>query len=610
MLLFFAVLASARVLRAEDDNTMYNNFGAVAFIRSGERTPVLRPDTPILTAFGAQQMLQLGKNFRHRYLVETGLPHGLGVQNIPDMSPDILNHEQLFIQTLNKPYLVSSAQAFMQGLYPPYSPNATRPDILGDAVGELANGDVVQYPLEGYQYPRVQALGELDPESVYISGNENCPTSQVESAMYEITDEFLNTQTLEKRFYGDLELGWFEGDVQDWMLDYRYAYELHDYLNYAYNHNATTFAALSSNDSSYAGVYDKVRYLANQDAYYRYGNASSYSPGASTDQAMAGKTLAALILGQFQKIITNNGNTTNGISRPLTLLFGDFEPLVSFFSLAMVDHLSQGFRAIPPFGSAMILELFSMRKDEEFPSDINDLWIRFYFHNGTDEFDDSGPTAYSMFGRGPSQMDMKWDDFQLMMTRIMVNQLADWCDTCSSGSLFCWGVDNSTVNILLAGGSSGAKSKISPAVGGVIGAVATLAIAGLLFGIAMFFGGIRFHRVDRRRDSKSALGGFKGSAKLASDPDLSLAKNATSPAGIVTSSFGKGSDGDAKGRVTHERVGSWELRQKETGAGPLDFKSGDFGGDLGDGVGAESRRESFEAIEAAMRRPVEPSERV
>ena len=348
---------------------------------------------------------------------------------------------------------------------------------------------------------------------------------------------------------------------------------------------------------------NKTRHLANQDAFYRYGNTSGSAINAPNDQAMAGKTLAARILGQFQKIVANRGNATNGIAHPVSFLFGDFEPLVSFFAIASVDFLSRNFHAMPPYASTMFLELFSAQRNESFPEDLDELFVRFYFHNGTDNFDDSGLTAYSMFRRGHSQMDMRWTDFETEMSKIMVNQLADWCEACSSGSLFCWGVDNSTVNILLAGEGEQKKSKISPAVGGVIGAVVTLAVAGLLFAVAMLLGGIRFHRVERRSGSKSPLGGFKGSAKLASDPDLALAKNGAAPAGIV--SFGKGNgDGEGRegrGRATHERVGSWELRLKETSG-----LEGVGHRDLGD----ESRRESFDAIEAAMARPVQPSEGV
>lgn len=370
--------------------------------------------------------------------------------------------------------------------------------------------------------------------------------------------------------------------------DYRYAYEIYDYLSYAYVHNTDTMEKLS-NDSTYAGVFDRLRYLADGSSWYRYGNYSS-STGGDGDRAMAGKTLAALILGQLQKIVLNNGNTTNGVAKPLTLLFGEHEAFISLFSLIMVDYLHDNFHAVPPPASAMIFELFTVQRDDAFPSDQDDLWVRFYFHNGTAP---NGTAtfngqlqAFSIFGNGPSHMDLTWTEFQDMMSRVMTNQLSDWCSQCSSGSLFCWGVDNSTIAITLAAQN---KKQLSPAVAGVIGAVVTLAVAGLLFAVAMLLGGIRFHRVSRGK--KSDLGGFKGSAKLASDADLHLPKNAVAPAGIV--SFGK--DGDKK--VTHERVGSWELRQKEFGP-----KSGD--------LGDESRRVSFEAIEAALHKPVEPSERV
>lgn len=360
--------------------------------------------------------------------------------------------------------------------------------------------------------------------------------------------------------------------------DYRNAYGIYDSLTFSYNHHKPTYEDLSSSEN--AGVYDKVRYLANQDAWYRYGNTSSDS--AINDRAMAGKTLAALILGRFYNVIQNDGNATNGLAPPLTLLFGDFQPLLSFFSVTETDYNEnqKGFRAIPPFASAMILELFSRNEDSTFPTSTDDLWVRFSFHNGSQPFQDSPPQAYGMFRHGPSVMDMQWKDFSSEMQAIMVNQLSDWCDACSSRSVFCWGVDNATVNLLLPA-STEKQSKISPAVGGVIGAVVTLVVAGLLFGIAMFLGGIRFHRVTERRSS--SLGGFKGAAKLASDVDLRLPNNAVAPAGaaVVGADLKKG----------HERIGSWELRAKE-GSGDL------------------ASRGSFDAIEEAMGRAVQPVERI
>lgn len=221
--LALAILASARLLKAEDANTRYNVFGSIAFIRSGERTPVWREESSgqpaSLTAFGAQQMFELGQNFRHRYIAESDQNDGFAVQHIAGMSQNMLVPEQIFIQTLAKPYLVSSAQAFMQGLYPPFRSNTTQPSVRGDTTGPLANGDSPDYPLNGYQYPEIQVLSELDPQSIYISAaQDNCPASNASSNSYKLTDEFRQVESAENRFYGDMELGWFEGYAQDYDL--------------------------------------------------------------------------------------------------------------------------------------------------------------------------------------------------------------------------------------------------------------------------------------------------------------------------------------------------------------------------------------------------------
>lgn len=263
-----------------------------------------------------------------------------------------------------------------------------------------------------------------------------------------------------------------------------------------------------------------------------------------------------------------------------------------------MDMHDDDFRAIPPFASAMIFELFSTGRNETFPQNEDDLWVRFYYHNGTEDFNGQ-LIAFPMFNNGPSNTDMKWLDFQNMFSRIMMNTIVDWCKTCSSPSMFCTGVDQDKILISSPKTPSSRNSNaVSPAVGGVIGAVVTLAVAGLLFAIAMLAGGIRFHRVQRGKNS--ALGGFKGSDKLASDADVAaLSKGGAMPAGVV--SFGASSTDAVNGRARHERVGSWELRQKEFGGG---YKSGDMG------EGFPSPRESFEHIDAVASRPVQPRETV
>lgn len=215
---FLAVLATAWLTEAQDENDLYNNFGAVVFIRTGDRTPLSRTGTPVLTPLGAQQMYELGQNFRGRYISSTGVPLGLDVKNLPDMSLDTLNNDQLYIQTPDQPHLVAAAQAFMQGLYPPSSLNSSRVGPLADGATILGNGSVIDAPLGGYQYPKIESLGNLDPQSIYINGADGCPTSQVQSAMYETTDEFMSTQTAADSVYKSLDLAWFNGDDKNFDL--------------------------------------------------------------------------------------------------------------------------------------------------------------------------------------------------------------------------------------------------------------------------------------------------------------------------------------------------------------------------------------------------------
>ncbi|KAF9695979.1 hypothetical protein EKO04_005983 [Ascochyta lentis] len=594
--LSLTVLASAWLAAAQTDD-VYHPHGAFAFVRSGERTPALTGDTQVLTALGANQMYRLGQNLRARWIDSSGDAE-LGRQNIANMSVDMINNDQISIQTLDTQYLVSSAQAFMQGMYPPHAlGNSTG---LGDSTGLLADGTIVQAPLDGYQYATVQSFSPFAYNSIYIAGNQNCPMAKRESLQYLVSDSFRETKADSKETYDLLQTSWFQGNLLDDQRDYDHALEIYDYLSYQYTHNRTIYERLTGNPL-YTGVYNATRYYADEYAWNFWGNTAS-SASDTDNQAIGGKTLAAEILHQFQNLVTDSRNhsASTDAAYPITLLFGEKDPFISLLSLMLMDARDNSFRAIPPFASAMIFELFSTGQDESFPQDDDDLWVRFYYHNGTTDFNGQ-LIAFPMFNRGPSQTDMKWNDFQMMFSGIMMNTIVDWCETCNSPSLFCTGVDPNTIMASNPNRQSNNKQNhaVSPAVAGVIGAVVTLAVAGLLFALAMLAGGIRFHRV--QRGSASSLGGFKGSRKLASDPDVAnLSKSGALPAGVV--SFGAThTAADSDGRARHERVGSWELRQKEFGS----YKSGDMG------EGFCSPRESFEHIDAvAGGRPVQPRESV
>jgi hypothetical protein len=200
--LFLAVMAAAWLVEAANDKESMHIHGSVVFVRTGERTPILAGADQVLTALGAQQMHTLGQNFRTRYVNEDGGPDGLGVQQMP-VAANLLNNDQLLIQTLDTPYLFASAQAFMQGLYPPYS---------------VANSSATDFPMDGYQYAQIHTVGQFDAQSVYIGGNQNCPVSELDSAMYEVTEQFLQTKAMNEDFYSAIDVDLFDGHLKKSQL--------------------------------------------------------------------------------------------------------------------------------------------------------------------------------------------------------------------------------------------------------------------------------------------------------------------------------------------------------------------------------------------------------
>ena len=181
--------AAAWLLGASAHSLDHHVHGVVAFIRSGERTPNLANHDPILTSVGAQQMYRLGNIFRGKYIEGGNGNNTMGEDFIPGLAAR-LDNDQVFIHAYDAPHIYGSAQAFMQGLYPP-SQIAT-------------NGSTSTSPLGGYQYPHIQTVGQYDPQSIYVGGDKYCPTSIQESRMYETTNQYLETKMRAQPFYQGL----------------------------------------------------------------------------------------------------------------------------------------------------------------------------------------------------------------------------------------------------------------------------------------------------------------------------------------------------------------------------------------------------------------------
>jgi hypothetical protein len=488
-----------------------------------------------------------GSFFRGRY-IGTGTTAAPGEDRVAGLSSHAIDSVQMDINADDAQSTTVAAQSFMQAFYPPYAlTNTTAP--FTDPTSVMANQSYIDFPMGGYQYPVVETLSEYDPQSIYIAGTDNCLNWEISSAQYYKTKEYMDLRSSSSLLYQALGNATSLGllDISDWTLDH--GYWIFDYLTYLNRHN-TSVNQILSDTGPFPGALSQVTALANKKEWALFGN-TSVSGSTPGDQILtiAGRTLAAKVLGQF----FTNLNTL-GITNKVTLMVGEFQPMLSLISLLGLGKLNDRFQSIPAYGSAIVFELFTYNTsiDAGINPDPSDLWVRFLYRNGSDvsssDFAAVNPPiqAYPMFGHGPSQTSMQWSDFAEAMNGIMLNNVEDWCTMCMAPTLYCAAFLDSSSS----GGSSNSRKHISPAVGGVIGAIVTLAVLGILAGLFMFFGGLRFYRRENQK-----LGGFKGSAKLASDTDLSVPNAA--PIGI--------SIDDKKG---HERVGSWELKgsQKEIGA--------------------------------------------
>lgn len=153
---------------------------SVVFTRTGEHIPGMmygddRNDTWQLTSLGAHQLFSSGQLFRQRYLTPTNVRE-IAADNPPiqGLSQITLEPEQLYVLAVENQNTVESATAFMQGLYPPASFNSSARGSR-DATALLADGDYLDYPMGGYQYPFILGAHPVSQSmSIWVAGADRC----------------------------------------------------------------------------------------------------------------------------------------------------------------------------------------------------------------------------------------------------------------------------------------------------------------------------------------------------------------------------------------------------------------------------------------------------
>ncbi|KAI1374794.1 phosphoglycerate mutase-like protein [Hypoxylon crocopeplum] len=524
----------SEALAQSANETVWSSF---AFVLYGEHTP-LTGQSQSLTPMGAQQLYSQGSLFRARYLSNSSLSDedNAITTNAPivGIERQALDNSQLDLYSSTDDFIVGGALAFLQGLYPPVTREFAY-NNGGDNASILANGTMINYPLDGYQYPNIQTASiTYDPASVWINGHVACTeysTSGYQFRSSEIGEETYNSTLA---FYETTWAQVFPNTLPNSILNYDYAYDLYDYAQYAYDHDESVRDALNEDRLSL------LRTLASNQQFNLNGDLTvSGSQEGDMIRAISGRMLAAKIVSQLSAHISSGG-----ASNKMTLMFGSFEPFLAFFALSDLAYTATSglFREIPQPGAAMVFELFTTDDDSTAAQESN-AWVRFLYRNGTDP--DAPLTEYPLFGRGNSETRMRWNDFVAGMQKFSIREVSTWCDTCGAITSFCsWLSESSSSPSDSSSSSSGDSNSnrnmdLSPAVAGVIGAVTTLAVLFLVGMTAFVFGGLRIRRRGHpdAATRHSSLGGFKGAEKMASDHDVSVAKTG----------------------VRHERVGSWEL---------------------------------------------------
>ena len=157
-----ALVANVAAQAGGDSNANDNVrvWAAVAYINSGERTPLLGSLQTVLTPEGAQQLWRQGSAFRDRYV--TG--NNTAIQNV---AQDAIDNRQLTVLSQADEWVAAGALAFMQGLYP------AQKGVFLDAAGgkDLSHGyangsNDTEYPLNGYQYPKLRTLSIEERSSI------------------------------------------------------------------------------------------------------------------------------------------------------------------------------------------------------------------------------------------------------------------------------------------------------------------------------------------------------------------------------------------------------------------------------------------------------------
>lgn len=335
------------------------------------------------------------------------------------------------------------------------------------AAQRLNNGTDTYAPLNGYQVVHLHSEASDAPETIWIKGDDGCPALSSAALTYEQSSEFLSTLASSHDFYQQFT-GVLANNLDPGNVTYRTAFTVFDLLNVANVHNASVHIP--------SDQLDQLRYYADASEFAR--NFNKTMP----NRAIGGQTLLGGLLQQLNTTISSQGQ------QKLALFFGSYQTFYAFFGLANLTDVSSDFMGSPNYASSIAFELYTEQNMTTFPSNTNDLRIRFLFKNGTD-----GPlTEFPLFDR--KNTTLSWADFQTEMNARAINSASVWCSRCNTTASFCSqrgiAADStfaSSANPANPAAMCHQKSKLTLAQAGVIGAMTTLGVVAFAAACIFFF---------------------------------------------------------------------------------------------------------------------------
>ncbi|KAK0391515.1 hypothetical protein NLU13_1015 [Sarocladium strictum] len=432
--------------------------GVVVFSRHGDRTAKWYGNAK-LTSLGAEQVFQVGSDYRARYLNSSSPQRILGI------SEDQYVGAQVFASAPNQPVLLNTATAFLQGLYPPLKD--LDPELASQT---LNNGSTSTSPLDGYQYVVLQGVGDNSPDTIWIKGDDACPAYTNASKSFSQSDDFKTrseeTRDFYAKFYDVLHDGVY--NIQPENLTYANAYNIFDLINVAHIHNESSPAANVSESDLF-----QLRTLADSAELDRNYNQSQPA------RAIGADTFSGAVLSHLNQTVASQGKMK------FSLLAGSYDTFLSFFGITGLVNVSNDFNGLPDYASTMSFELFTEDTMTSFPQDQSDLRVRWLFKNGT-----TGELkAYPLFGS--KETDLPYSQFVDEMGKLAITDVGTWCSKCGSPDDFCaaYNKDDSAANTKSDESSSSGSGSggMSNAVAGVIGAFVTLGVVAIVGGVAFLF---------------------------------------------------------------------------------------------------------------------------